>query len=486
VRTYGVAAAIVLAVCSAAFLRARNDDARARQLAEARTLAADVGRPHEGLLFAAIASEPKASKYPFLRKRRWLAHPEKERIGRGIDDKATHDLVAEAQRDGEVVRFADDGTLTFAQSQVGRTAIVQLRAAGAKQPFPVGLFAVALVIGASLTVLLKRSYLGTLACAGVLAAFVSPAALPAAIPGLLIHYAGTRGVWRRLSEHGFAYAYVLPAAIGMILLVMVPFGLGCLLGFFDHARGTYTFVGLGNFREILGSAEFYGTLAVTAAWTLINVFLHVTIGLLLALVLSRPWVRMRGLFRVLLILPWAVPNYITALTWKGMFHQQYGAINSLLEMCGLARVSWFSSFAPSFSANVITNTWLGFPFMMVVCLGALQSIPREVYEAAAVDGAGRVARFFRITLPLLRPALFPAIVIGSIWTFNQFNIIYLVSEGKPNGRTDILITEAYRWAFERGERYGMAAAYGMLIFLVLLGLCVLASRKSRATFAVSE
>ena len=485
-KTYGVAAAIVLAVCSAAFLRARNDDARARQLAEARTLAADVGRPHEGLLFAAIASEPKPSKYPFLRKRRWLAHPEKERIGRGIDDKATHDLVAEAQRDGEVIRFADDGTLTFAQSQVGRTAIIQLRAASAKQPFPIGLFAIALVIGASITVLLKRSYLGTLACAGVLGAFVSPAALPAAIPGLLIHWAGTRGVWQRFALHGFAYAYVLPAAVGMILLVMVPFGLGCLLGFFDHARGTYTFVGLGNFREILGSAEFYATLAVTAGWTLINVFLHVTIGLLLALLLSRPWVRMRGLFRVLLIVPWAVPNYITALTWKGMFHQQYGAINSLLEMCGLARVSWFSSFAPSFSANVITNTWLGFPFMMVVCLGALQSIPREVYEAAAVDGAGRVARFFRITLPLLRPALFPAVVIGSIWTFNQFNIIYLVSEGKPNGRTDILITEAYRWAFERGERYGMAAAYGMLIFLVLLGLCLLASRKSKATFAVTE
>jgi arabinogalactan oligomer/maltooligosaccharide transport system permease protein len=124
--------------------------------------------------------------------------------------------------------------------------------------------------------------------------------------------------------------------------------------------------------------------------------------------------------------------------------------------------------------------------MMVVCLGALQSIPREVYEAAAVDGAGRTARFLRITLPLLRPALFPAVVIGSIWTFNQFNIIYLVSEGKPNGQTDILITEAYRWAFERGERYGLAAAYGLLIFVVLLGLCVLASRQSRATFAVTE
>jgi ABC-type sugar transport system permease subunit len=486
VRIFAVSAAIVVAVCGAGFLRGRNQDARARQLAEARTLAADVGRSHEGLLFAALVSEPRPSKYPFLRKRRWVAHPENARVGRAIDDKATHDLVAEAQRSGEVVNFADDGVLTFAQAQAGRTAIVKLRPVGAKQPFPIGVLAIALVIGASLTVLSRRSWVGTLATAGVLGGFVSTVALPAAVPGLLIHWAGTRGVWRRLAEHGFAYAYVFPAAIGMILLVLVPFALGCLLGFFDHARGTYTFVGLGNFREILGSAEFYGTLLVTAAWTLVNVVLHVSIGLALALVLSRPWVRMRGLFRVLLIIPWAVPNYITALTWKGMFHQQYGAINSLLEACGLGRVSWFSSFAPSFCANVITNTWLGFPFMMVVCLGALQSIPREVYEAAAVDGAGRTARFFRITLPLLRPALFPAVVIGSIWTFNQFNIIYLVSEGKPNGRTDILITEAYRWAFERGERYGLAAAYGLLIFVVLLGLCLLASRASRATEAVTE
>src|SRR5205814_1157946 len=92
--------------------------------------------------------------------------------------------------------------------------------------------------------------------------------------------------------------------------------------------------------------------------------------------LALSWASARGVLRVLLILPWAVPNYITALLWKGMFHQQYGAVNAMLSALGLARVSWFSSFAPAFTANVVTNTWLGFPFMMVICLGALQSIPR--------------------------------------------------------------------------------------------------------------
>ena len=125
-------------------------------------------------------------------------------------------------------------------------------------------------------------------------------------------------------------------------------------------------------------------------------------------------------------------------------------------------------FSTSFCANLVTNTWLGFPFMMVVTLGALQSIPRDLELAAAVDGASGWQRFWHITLPLLKPALLPAIVLGSVWTFNMFNIIYLVSAGEPDSSTDILISDAYRWAFTRGHRYGYAAAYAVLIFFVLL------------------
>jgi arabinogalactan oligomer/maltooligosaccharide transport system permease protein len=182
---------------------------------------------------------------------------------------------------------------------------------------------------------------------------------------------------------------------------------------------------------------------------------------------------------MLLILPWAIPNYITALMWKGMFEGQYGAINSILRAVGLEGVDWVTRWAPSFSANVATNTWLGFPFMMVVALGALETIPRELYEAASVDGASPWQRFRHITLPHLRPALGPAVALGSIWTFNMFNVIYLVSGGKPNNSTNILVTDAYRWAFERGESYGMAAAYGTVIFLILLLWTVFGTRIVR-------
>ncbi len=281
---------------------------------------------------------------------------------------------------------------------------------------------------------------------------------------------------RQVHAWRFAYLYVGPAALAMGVLVVLPFVVGATVSLFAHRDGVFTFVGLANFLDIALARDwplssplsFWFTLAVTVLWTAANVFLHVSIGIALAMLLREPWLRLRGVYRVLLILPWAVPNYITALIWKGMFHRQFGAINGFLEWVGIGAVSWFSQFSTAFAANLATNTWLGFPFMMVVTLGALQSIPRDLEQAAEVDGATGWQRFRHVTLPLLKPALLPAVILGSVWTFNMFNIIYLVSGGEPDGATEILISEAYRWAFTRGHRYGYASAYAVLIFFVLL------------------
>jgi len=287
-------------------------------------------------------------------------------------------------------------------------------------------------------------------------------------------------VRKRLSAHAADYLWVLPAALAMTVLVVLPFVTGATVSLFAHWRGEWTFVGLRHFVDILLSRDFpitspmsFGfTLAVTVLWTVTNVALHVGIGIALALLLREPWIRLRGVWRALLIIPWAVPNYITALVWKGMFHAQYGAINAILgKVLGLdgpADLDWFASFSTAFAANLATNTWLGFPFMMVVTLGALQSIPRDLEEAAEVDGAGWWLRFRHVTWPLLKPALLPAVILGSVWTFNLFNVVYLVSAGEPDGSTEILISEAYRWAFSRGHRYGYASAYAVIIFGVLL------------------
>jgi len=286
------------------------------------------------------------------------------------------------------------------------------------------------------------------------------------------------------------YLYVGPALVGTAVLVLVPFAVGVGLSFIDRGG---EFVGLDHYAEVVrtaldpsSSTHFGRTLAMTVLWTVLNVAFHVSIGLALALVLNRPKLRGRAIYRLLLIVPWAVPSYITALTWKWLFNTQYGPLNAMLAGIGIDPVDWLGqSVTTNFVANLATNVWLGFPFMMVISLGALQSIPSELYEAADIDGASAWQKFRHVTLPLLRPALFPAVILGTIWTFNAFNVIYLVSGGGPEHKTDILITEAY-YAFAVLRRTGLAAAYSVLIFLLLLGYTLITQRKTRATEAVSK
>jgi arabinogalactan oligomer/maltooligosaccharide transport system permease protein len=273
------------------------------------------------------------------------------------------------------------------------------------------------------------------------------------------------------------------------VLVFVPFGYGLSLSFYDVTPTRERFVGLANFVDILlargagDSHSFYYTTFVTILWTAVNVVLHLGIGLGLALILQDPKLRFKKVYRVLLIVPWAIPNYITALIWKAMFNAEYGLINRVL---GLGSFSWFDSPVSAFCANLATNVWLGFPFMMVTALGALQSIPKELYEAADVDGAGRWMKFTNVTLPLLKPAMIPAIILGVIWTFNlSFNVIYLVSGGAPDGATDILVTQAFRYAFEQ-YRYGYAAAYATIIFGILMAYTMITNRITKATEGAFE
>ena len=283
---------------------------------------------------------------------------------------------------------------------------------------------------------------------------------------------------RELRASKPAYKYVLHSALIILVLVVFPLLAGTVTSFFAGTRDNPQFVGLTNYIEILtvrgkpmaewlSHGSFYLTLLVTVLWTVVNVVLHVSIGLALGLLLARPFLRMRAVYRVILILPWAVPSYVTALAWKGMFHRQFGAVNALLVAVGVDPISWFAKFSTAFTANVATNVWLGFPFMMVVVMGALTSIPKDVLEAAEVDGATRWQAFRLVTLPLLRPTLLPAVVLGAVWTFNMFNVVFLVSGGEPDGKTDILVSEAYRWAFARNAQFGYAAAYAVIIFGLL-------------------
>jgi len=307
-----------------------------------------------------------------------------------------------------------------------------------------------------------------------------------------------------VSEFRYAYLYVTPAMLGMLVLVFFPFIYGITLSFtgqtiFNTNQPlTELFVGLQNYVDIIGDVDvarrtaegwainyqnFYWTLFITICWTVSNVAIGVGLGMVLALALNTPGLRFKAIYRVLLILPWAIPNYITALIWKALFHQQFGAINQGIQMFGGEPVAWFDGVFSSFITGLATNGWLSFPFMMVVILGGLQSISADMYEAATVEGATRRQQFWSITLPLLKPTLVPAVILSVVWTFNMFNVIYLVSGGEPAGANEILITKAYKIAFEE-YRYAYSAAYSTVIFLILLVYGVFQTRMTRATEAV--
>jgi arabinogalactan oligomer/maltooligosaccharide transport system permease protein len=313
---------------------------------------------------------------------------------------------------------------------------------------------------------------------------------------------GLNRIGRALVTHRQAYAYIAPAMIGTLVLVFFPFFYGVALSFTDSniyntsAPLSELWVGLKNYGAILGDfglarrgadgslgfnyLNFYWTFLFTVVWTVSNVTFGVSFGLLLALVLNTKGLAFRPIYRVLLILPWAMPNYITALIWKGMFHRQFGVVNQALALVGVEPLSWFDRPFTSFLTALATNGWLSFPFMMVVSLGALQSIPADIYEAARVDGATRWQQFRAITLPSLKPALIPAVILSVVWTFNMFNIVYLVTGGAPDGATEILVTQAYKFAFEKYQ-YGYAAAYATVIFAILLVYGNVQNRVTRAT-----
>lgn len=318
---------------------------------------------------------------------------------------------------------------------------------------------------------------------------------------LLFVYGYAARAYAAFRKHLDAYLYVAPAMIGMLVLVFFPFSYGITLAFTDTTLFNESLpfldrlIGWGNFKAILGDfniyqetadgfiwnyQNFYWTLMVTIIWTVTNVTVGVSVGFMLAMALNTEGLRGKAIYRVLLILPWAIPNYITALVWRGMFHPQFGVINQVLQMFGMEPVAWFDGVFSSFITGLATNGWLSFPFMMVVILGALQSIPRDMYEAAEVEGASRWQRLRYITLPLLKPTLIPAIVLSVVWTFNMFNIIFLVSGGEPAGANEILVTKAYKIAFEQYQ-YAYAAAYSTVIFMILMVYGFFQTRITKAT-----
>lgn len=329
-------------------------------------------------------------------------------------------------------------------------------------------------------------------------------------------------VWKkRLKESRTPWLYILPSGLVMLFITFLPQLYQVYMSFTDYRvkhlrfilwdRTTWDkyappFVALENYIKILSNTlpienyDFWRLLLFNITWTVTNVVFHVVLGVAIALALNSKNLIGRRIYRVFYVLPWAIPGYIAALTWRNIYDPRFGALN-----LGLAKLNaWLGtsfptntrwllettppiggplSFLPlAFYCVLLANIWLGWPFMMVVATGALQAIPAELYEAADIDGAGGWQKLWKITIPLIRPAMVPAIMLGTIWTFNQFNVIYFISEGGPFGRTEILITQAFKLVYNH-RLYGVAAAFSIVVFFVLLIITLIQNRVTRATEA---
>lgn len=293
----------------------------------------------------------------------------------------------------------------------------------------------------------------------------------------------------RFYKNILIFVFTVPAFLILVGMVFYPFIYNLVISFSNMNLRHITDWELIGFRQYVKvfteptQPDFYNIFIKTIIWTSVNVFFHVVIGVFLAILLNQK-IAGKSVYRTLLILPWAIPQYIVALTWRGMFNYEYGSINLIItKYLNLPAIEWLKNPTEAFLTCILTNVWLGFPFMMIVALGALQSIPHELYEAANIDGASWYQKLKNITLPLIRPVMIPAITLGVVWTFNNLNIIWLVSNGgEPSDSTHILVSFVYKAAFNL-YRYGYAAALSMVIFIILLFFSLIFMKKSRATEA---
>jgi arabinogalactan oligomer/maltooligosaccharide transport system permease protein len=302
-----------------------------------------------------------------------------------------------------------------------------------------------------------------------------------------------------MKSTSFAYAMLAPAIIVVIVIIVYPFlynfrisfsslNLKRFFGFIQGDKLYYN--GLGNYVEIFRDKLFWMTLLRTLIWTVSNLVFHVIGGVFLAIMLNRD-MKFRPTYQAILILPWAIPQFIAVLVWRGMFSTRYGAINLFLTKIAQFFKPWYQVDIPwltdpvwLFFGAILTNIWLGIPFMMMIALGGLQGISETYYEAAEIDGASSWQQIKHITLPQLKPVMTPAIIMGTVWTFNNLNVIYLLSTDTLTGKVDILVTYVYKAAFNL-YRYGYAAAFSAVIFGILMMFSVLMIKFSKVEEGVN-
>jgi len=324
----------------------------------------------------------------------------------------------------------------------------------------------------------------------------------------------------RLKKESLPYLYLLPAFAVMSVITFYPLIYQVIISFTDFqtkdllkqlASPNLHYIGVQNYVDIITGGlpvqnfEFFRVLTYNIWWAVTNVMVHVPAGVLIAVLLNTQGLWGKKIYRALFILPVVIPPIVVGAIWRNIFDEQYGAMNqfltALVQFFGAmdpVRIRWLQEYSPpiawllpngpltlAYYAMMIANFWLGWPFMTLVATGALQSIPKDLYEAASIDGASGSQQFWNVTVPLLRPAMIPAAMYGFTMSFNLFSFVFFMSGGGPARSTEILVTFAYDLV--RNLRlFGAAAAFSVIVFFVALAVFLVTNRLTRATESYTE
>jgi multiple sugar transport system permease protein len=279
------------------------------------------------------------------------------------------------------------------------------------------------------------------------------------------------------------YLYALPSVVIIAAIMMVPLAIGISYAFRDiQLLNPFSggFVGLANFRALAADPNFWNALRNTLQWTVVSVVLQFVLGLILALLLNRPFPG-RSIVQALVFLPWAVPNFLSGLNWAWLLNPVVGPLPHWAVALGLSSTpsNILSDPATALWGPIIANVWWGIPFFAITLLAALQSIPRDIYEAAEIDGAGAIERFRTITLPFLAPTIAITLLLRAVWIANAADLIVVMTRGGPADSTQIVASYIFTQAFQRLDfGYASAIATVLLVLLLAYALAIVALRQT--------
>lgn len=280
------------------------------------------------------------------------------------------------------------------------------------------------------------------------------------------------------------WLYSAPALILIGIVVVFPIIYTAYISFTNmnlYHWNNFHFIGLENYKRALLKADsgFLSAIGVTIIWTVVNMVVQLVLAYFIALGLNAKGLKLKRVYKTLLMFPWAMPAYVSILLWKVcMYNTEFGLLNQLVTALGGSKMNYLAENVPAFFACTILNLWMALPFMIMMIDGALQSVDGSYYESATLDGAGFWQKTWYITLPCIRPIIAPSAIMTTFTTFKQFDIVYLLTKQKGSlsgASIQTIITYAHQNAFV-SNNYGLSSAVSILIFVIIIVFSVFTNR----------